>query len=160
MKYPESLPLLASIPTTDSMKNAAQLFHSISYLQYPLMLIGIYYCYKPLLFNADSIWADYNKALVFIGLAISFSTLQDTKKTQNKLSKRVWENPKYARAFLIYIALLIVFIISFGMFGLFGTENANVQELSFGAIIFGIGLIGLLKTAIEMAENHRPKSDL
>lgn len=141
------------------MKNATKLFHAISYLQYPLMLVGVYYCYKPLLFNADSIWADYNKALVFIGLAISFSTLQDTTKTQNKISKRIWENPKYAKAFLIYIALLILFIISFGMFGLFASQNPNVQELSFGTIIFGIGLIGLLKTAIEMAENHQKKPE-
>jgi len=141
------------------MKNATKLFHAISYLQYPLMLVGVYYCYKPLLFNADSIWADYNKALVFIGLAISFSTLQDTTKTQNKISKRIWENPKYARAFLIYIALLILFIISFGMFGLFASQNPNVQELSFGTIIFGIGLIGLLKSAIEMAEYHQKKPE-
>ncbi len=141
------------------MKKATQLFHYISYLQYPLMLIGIYYCYKPLITEGASIWADYNKALVFIGLSISFATLQDTTKTQNKISKKVWENPKYARPFLIYIALLILFVISFGMYGLFASSNPKVQELSFGTIVFGIGMIGLLKSAMEMAENHQKKPD-
>ncbi len=137
------------------MHNATKLFHLVSYLQYPLMAIGLYYCYKPLMFGKESLFTDYNKALTFIGLAISFATLQDTTKTQNKISKRVWENPKYARIFLIYICLLILFIFGFGMYGLFVSKNPNIQELSFGTIIFGIGLIGLLKSAVEMAEHHR-----
>jgi len=136
------------------MKNAKNIFHYISYLQYPLMLIALYYAYKPFFYGFEFIWVYYNKVLLFMGLGISFSTLQDTTKTQNKLSKRVWENPKYAKMFLIYLALLIVFLISFGMFGIFVAENEIIKELSFGTIVLSIGFIGLLKSAMEMAENH------
>jgi F0F1-type ATP synthase membrane subunit c/vacuolar-type H+-ATPase subunit K len=140
------------------MKNLKALFHYISYLQYPLMLVGLYYVYKPLIFSPLSIWVDYNKALVFVGLAISFSTLQDTAKTQNKFSKRVWENPKFAKMFFVYLMLLAATVLAFGIYCLLFAENKNLQELSFGVIAFGAGLIGLLKSAVEMAENHQQKN--
>ncbi len=137
------------------MNDPKRLFHLISYLQYPLLLIAIFYCYRPLIYSLDSIWIDLNKGLVFLGLGISFSTLQDTTKTQNKLSKRIFENPRYARLFLIFLVFQILFFITLGMVGLFFTQNGSIKEVSFGVIVFGIGMIGMLKSAIEMAENHR-----
>lgn len=137
------------------MKDPKKTFHYISYLQYPLMVIGLFYCYKPLFGNPDMIWADLNKGLIFFGLGISFSTLQDTTKTQNKISKRVFENPRYAKAFLILILAQILFFILLGMIGLFLSEETPINELSFGIISIGIGFIGVLKSAIEMAHNHR-----
>jgi hypothetical protein len=104
-------------------------------------------------------WEDYNIALVFIGLALSISTLQDTTKTQNKLSKRVWENPKYANAFLLYLTILTLVCTLSGIYFLFGVDNTNLKSLSFGVISIGVGLIGLLKAGIEMAENHRKKPE-
>lgn len=141
------------------MNDLKKLFQYMSYLQYPCMLIGIFYIYMPLLYDKTLLWDGLNKALIFMGLATSFSTLQDTKKTQNKLSKRVWENPTYAKIFLIYLLLLIIGIILFGMYGVFVSKNTRITELSFGVIIFGMGLIGFLKTAIEMAEHHSNKNE-
>ncbi len=137
------------------MKNAKQIFHYISYLQYPIMLAALYFSFRPLLTNLITIWIDYNKALMFMGIAISFSTLQDTQKTQNQLSKRVFENPKYANIFLVVICVQILASISFGIFGFSISENPAIKEVAFGSILFGMGLIGLLKSAVEMAENHR-----
>lgn len=136
------------------MKSAKDFFHKISYLQYPIMAVAIFFCYRPLLSGLENIWADYNKGLVFLGLGVSFSTLQDTTKTQNKLSKRIWENPRYARIFLIYLSFLIVAFIAMGLVGMFLTDIQALQELSFGFLIFSIGMLGMLKTAVEMAENH------
>ena len=69
------------------MKNAKQIFHITSYAQYPLMLIGLYFCCRPLILNdIESLWTEYNKALIFYGLGISFATLQDTSKVQNEFS--------------------------------------------------------------------------
>lgn len=137
------------------MKNAKQIFHYISYLQYPIMLVALYYSFLPLTNNLVTIWADYNKSLMFMGIAVSFSTLQDTQKTQNKLSKRVYENPKYATIFLWVIFGQVLIFTLFGIFGFFISENAAIKEVSFGSILFGMGLIGMLKSAVEMAENHR-----
>lgn len=137
------------------MKNAKQIFHYISYLQYPIMLAALYFSFRPLLTNLATIWVDYNKALMLMGIAISFSTLQDTQKTQNQLSKRVFENPKYANIFLVVICVQILVFTSFGIFGFFVSENAAIKEVAFGLILLGMGLVGLLKSAVEMAENHR-----
>jgi hypothetical protein len=137
------------------MVNTKQLFHYISYLQYPLMLIGTYYAFKPIIFGYDSMWEDYNTLLIFSGLGISFSTLQDTSKTQNTLSKRIWENPKYGKIALTAIAAMALLFILTGMATLFGMSESDLKELSLGLIVFGIGMIGMLKAAIEMFENHR-----
>ena len=130
------------------------MFHYVSYLMYPLMLVGLYYVYLPFFTDFKSLLSQYNKALVFIGLAISFTTLQDSKKTQNKFSKRIWENPKHSKIFLGYLIILIFAILGFGFFCLFTTK---LNELAYGVIALGIGLIGMLKTALEMAEYHQSK---
>jgi len=139
-----------------------KLFQIISYLQYPLMLLALFFSVKPyfngieyLINNIEILFKNYNYVLIFMGLGISFSTLQDTTKTQNKLSKKIWENPKKGKKMIAIISGLTLLVLSYGVFGYFITENQKIKELSFGAIVFGIGLIGFLKTAIEVFENHR-----
>ncbi|RXG16237.1 hypothetical protein DSM03_103423 [Leeuwenhoekiella aestuarii] len=129
--------------------NFRKIFQSISYLQYPLMLIGLFYALVPYLKgfdylkeNPDIIFENYNYTLIFMGLGISISTLQDTTKTQNNFSKKIWENPKKGK-------------VAIGIFGYFISVNEKLQQLSIGILIFGIGLIGFLKTALEVFENHR-----
>lgn len=136
------------------MQSAKDFFHKISYLQYPIMAAAVFFCYRPLLSGFENIWTDLNKGLVFMGLGVTFSTLQDTTKTQNKISKRVWENPRYSRIFLILLIFHIIVFIGMGLVGMFLTEIQALQELSFGFLIFSIGLLGVLKAAVEMAENH------
>lgn len=137
-----------------AIKNA---FQYLSYLQYPIVLIALYFAYKPLIFGMEMVWSDLNNTLIFMGLAVSFSTLQDTTKVQNKLSKRVWENSKYATIFLIYLGVITLVVLGFGFYGYFFSEHPNIQEIALGAIIFGISLIGFLKMGIEMAEHHGNK---
>jgi magnesium-transporting ATPase (P-type) len=136
------------------MKDTGKLFHLASYLQYPLMLVAVYFCYRPFFTSFDYLWADFNKGLIFLGLGISLSTLQDTSKTQNNLSKRIFENPKRSRIFLWVLAAQAVFFLAIGLVWLFVPHTA-LNELSFGLISVGVGLIGLLKSAGEMAEKHR-----
>ena len=144
------------------MKNAKQTFHILSYLQYPLVILAMYFSTKPYLNGLDYMIENlnfvikyYNYGLIFLGLAISFSTLQDTSKTSLKFEKKIWENPKKGKLFVIMISILTLISITFGIFGYFISMNENVKEISFGSIVFGIGLLGFLKTAIEVFENHR-----
>lgn len=137
-------------------------FHLISYLQYPLMLMALYYAIHPYLGGLDAIkdnfnlvLADINKMLVWMGLGISFSTLQDTTRTQNELSRKIWEDPKKGRRMIILIMVSIAIILAYGVFGYFISDSATLQEVSFGAIVLGIGMMGMLKAASEMYENHR-----
>lgn len=137
------------------MKNTKNFFQIISYSQYPLMLIALFYAINPYFSGFATIWNDFNNVLIFAGLGISFSTLQDTTTTQNNFSKKIWENPKKGKITLIFMSVFCFLILFFGMFSMYVTKNEILKELAFGLIVLGIGYIGLLKTAIEVYENHR-----
>lgn len=137
------------------MLNPKNIFHKISYLQYPIMIIGLYYALVPYFNGFTNYWTNINSALIFMGLSISFSTLQDTAKTQNKLSRKVWENPKKGRRTLIIISVLAIFLVVTGIYGLHISVSGILKEVSFGILVLGIGVIGMLKAAVEMFENHR-----
>ncbi len=136
------------------LKNYKLYFQYLSYLQYPLMVIALYFAYEPLLNDIGSYWKSINKSLLFMGLGISFSTLQDSTKTQNKLSRIIYQNPKYAKIFIIYVMLLTLFFLVFGLYGFLFSKNENVNDISLGIVVMGIGMLGMLKLVIEMAAYH------
>ncbi len=142
--------------------NIKLFFHYISYLQYPLMSIGLYFALSPYFLgmeklkeNPEIIFQNLNTVLIFMGLGVSFSSLQDTTKTQNAFSKKIWENPKKGKRAIILMSLLILITLILGLIGYFSANNGLLKEVSVGIIIFGLGMFGLLKAAIEMFENHR-----
>lgn len=137
------------------MKNIKNIFHRISYVQYPLMLIALFHTFVPYFSGFDAFWPSINQALIFAGLAISFSTLQDTTKTQNDFSKKIWQDPKKGKHALALISLSALAMLAFGMYGFYVSRNEIVKEVAFGLMMLGIGYVGLLKSAIEMFENHR-----
>lgn len=144
--------------------NFRDVFHKVSYLQYPMMAVGLYYAFMPYVVGFDSIWENYNYFLIFTGLGISFSTFQDISKTQNKLSKSVWESPRKGKFFLYLITFSILMFLSMGMFGIYISNSeilpdAAISEilasLSMGFIVISISMLGQLKVAMEMFEYHR-----
>lgn len=140
------------------MQKSTYLFHKISYLQYPLLAVAGYYVIQPYINgfgDLDQLLKDYQNVLVYMGLAISFSTLQDTSKTQNNFSKKVWENPKWAKRFIIYLTILMLTCLVLGVVGMYAAADSALEELAFGLIVFGIGMLGMLKTGIEMFAKHR-----
>lgn len=141
------------------MKSARDLFQKISYLQYPLYLVGLVYIFSPLTNKLQTIWPDYNKALIFYGLAISFSTLQDTTRSQNNFSLKIWQSPRYSKLLLLYIALFAALFRGVGLAGIVTTQVPILTELSFGILSLGIGLLGVLKGGLEMAEHHQKKTE-
>ena len=74
---------------------------------------------------------------------------------QNNVSKKVWENPKKGTTTILVLSIVVLLVLSFGIFGYFVSTNSKIEELAFGAIVLGVGLIGFLKTALEAFENHR-----
>lgn len=139
------------------MNKTRQLFHWISYLQYPLMLVVLYFYVMLILsvVRGETDWTALNNALIFLGIQVGFSTLQDTTKTQNKISRRVWESPRKGKLMILVISSLVLFFLVFGLIGYFSSEENIHKEVSFGLIVLGIGILGMLKSAIEMFENHR-----
>lgn len=147
------------------MKNAKLIFHRMSYLQYPLMLIALAFAGMAAwvviqTINAgktefSDVWEFANYTLIFMGLGISFSTLQDTSKTQNNFSLKVWQDPKKSRIFLIIMLVSVLTYIGSGLVIMFAVNDPKIEQLSLGLIVLGIGLLGMLKTAVEMAEHHK-----
>lgn len=135
--------------------NPTRAFHILSYLQYPLMLIALYYALSPYWNDFQVNFKNIDRLLIFMGLSISFSTLQDTQKTQNKLSLKVWQSPRKGKLFLALICLSMLVCFAIGLVGYLMTEDHMIKEISSGLIILGIGMVGLLKAATEMFENHR-----
>ena len=142
------------------MFNPKRVFEKISYLQYPSMIVALLFTLKPYFFGFETIWENYNYAMIFFGLGISLSTLQDTTKTQNNFSKKIWQDPKKGKIAIIFMALLAALFILVGLFGIYVSTNEIIKQLAFGTIVLGIGYIGLLKTAIEIFENHRMDKNL
>ena len=139
------------------MKNPRTIFHLISYLQYPLMLAAVAF-YVPFILSLKSgalDWTYLNYALIIFGIALSFSTLQDTTKTQNKLSRKIWESPTKGKITIVVMALFAFSMIIGGLSMLYFSQTGITESVAVGLIVLGIGLIGLLKSAIEMFENHR-----
>ncbi|WP_053990801.1 hypothetical protein [Mangrovimonas sp. TPBH4] len=139
-----------------------KIFHYISYLQYPLMLMALYYVLTPYLLgmetlkeNPNVIFENLNTGLIFMGLGTSFSSLQDTTRIQNKISRKIWENPKKGKIAIVFIGSTILFLLCLGLIGYFKLGNGILKELSVGIIVLGLGMFGFLKGAIEMFENHR-----
>ena len=141
--------------TKAQASRVAQFFQATSYLQYPFMLIALGYTLVPYFIGFDTFWTSVNKALIFAGLGISFSTLQDTSKTQNNFSKKIWQDPKKGKRALIVIALTALALLCFGMYGFLTAREGIAKEVGFGILMLGISYIGLLKAAIEMHERHR-----
>ncbi|TFG71850.1 MAG: hypothetical protein E4H26_11850 [Flavobacteriales bacterium] len=137
------------------MSKIKHIFHLISYLQYPAMLTGLFYTFIPYLDGANADLEHLNNALVFVGLGISLSTLQDTAKTQNKLFKLILENPKKGKTIIVLLSVITFLILVLGIFGIFFSGIHMLNELYFGLILLGVGLIGFLKSAIEVMENAR-----
>ena len=142
--------------------NFKTIFHYISYLQYPLMLIGLYFVFSPYLLgmeklkeNPDLIFRNLNNVLIFMGLGVSFSSLQDTTKTQNEFSKKIYESPKKGKAFIRLLCLMILIILISGLIGYYNSVESVLKDLSVGLIVLGLGMFGFLKAVIEMFENHR-----
>ncbi len=142
--------------------NFKTIFHYISYLQYPLMLIGLYFALSPYFIglgkvkeNPELIFENLNAVLIFMGLATSFASLQDTTRTQNNFSKKIWENPVKGKIIISVMCLTILVFLILGLTGYFTTTNGILKDLSVGIIVVSLGMFGFLKAAIEMFENHR-----
>ena len=142
--------------------NIKKVFHYASYLQYPLLLVAIFFAFSPYFIgienfqeNPDIIFQGANSSLIFMGLAIGFSSLQDTTKTQHKLSKKLWESPKRGKIFLALISFFILLFLVSGLIGYFTSEVNFLKEISIGIMVLGLGMFAILKAGVEMFENHR-----
>lgn len=139
------------------MLSLRPVFHLISYAQYLFIGVALYFdvLFVWGAFNQVLDWNLINSMLVYMGIAISFSTLQDTQKTQNALSLRVWQNPTQGRFFLAVLGLSTLTFMVLGLVGMTLVQESVIKEVAFGMVVLGIGMLGMTKAASEMFEHHR-----
>lgn len=126
------------------MNGDKNFFHKVSYLQYPLYLMALLFLVFPFLDQRLESFPLYlNKCLFFLGLAIGISTLQDTSKTQNKVSERVWKNPKKGKQALVLMASIALVFLLAGTIGLLIVEEGILQDIVLGNLAIGIAYIGV-----------------
>jgi hypothetical protein len=138
-----------------AVSNFRDVFHKLSFVQYPLLGIAMYYTIMSVFTEVEAIWSNFNLGLLFLGLGISFGSLQDVTRPHYSLAKRVFESPSKAKAFVLLLAAEIILFIAMGLFALLGSKSPELREVAFGLIIFGLGMLGMLKTALESAEHHQ-----
>ena len=145
-----------------SAATARSLFQRVSYLQYPAMLVAVAYAVKSGLSAASAkatgwapVFDDLNYVLLYAGIGIGLSSLQDSTKTQNGVSLRIWRNPRKGRWMLMLLSAYAFSAMALGLLGAYMADSTAASQLSMGLVAFGLGMVGLLKTAIEMREHHR-----
>lgn len=131
------------------MKNIERTFQIISYLQYPFMLLALYYCSKSIykvfaLGIRDTFLLNLNTALMLMGIGVSFSALQDSTKTQNNFSKKIWQSKKKGAVMLLVMTCMVFFFFAAEGIGYFTAPSSVLEEISMGLIVLGIGYMGCL----------------
>ena len=148
--------------STHPRPTARDFFQRLSYLQYPSLLVALAYSAKSgwaLSSIGTDGWApvhdDWNYVLLYAGIGIGLSSLQDPGRTQNRMSLRVWQDPRKGRWMLALLGAYALGAMAVGLAGAYMATSTVVNPLSLGLVAFGLGMVGLLKTAIEMREHHR-----
>ena len=138
-----------------------EVFQWVSYLQYPALLVAVGYAMKAawsISTAAADGWSpvfdDANYVLLYAGVGIGLSSLQDPARTQNEV-RRVWQDPRKGRWMLALLAFYALGAMVGGLAGAYLADSTVVNQLSLGLVAFGLGMVSLLKTAIEMREHHR-----
>ena len=130
-------------------------FQMLSYLQYPAMVATAVYAARPLFNGMADAFDDWNYALLYAGVGVGLSSLQDPTRTQNKISQKVWQDPRKGRLMLWLLSVEALLPIVTGLVGAYLATSTVLNQLSLGLVAFGLGMVGLLKTALEMFEHHR-----
>ncbi|MEM8895917.1 MAG: hypothetical protein AAGC88_15145 [Bacteroidota bacterium] len=135
------------------MEKVIRAFHYLSFIKYPILLIGLYFYSKPFFSDGDDMLSNMNTGLIFVGIGISLDSLKDYGKL-NWLDKTVLYRPALAKYYFILLGVAILSLIFVGIKGYLSTNENNLKELSIGFIVFGVGMIGFLKSGIEATKKY------
>jgi len=135
----------------------------MSFLQYPFLLIALYYCFEPILLrintsNTYDFIVSYNLSLLFLGIGLSFTSLTDiTKRT--KIGDKLFGKRKNAKLWVIYLGALIIAIFILAIDAKFFSNNQKFNKIAIGLFVLGIGMIGLLRMHLEIIKTYQTEWD-
>ena len=138
------------------MEKVIKIFHYVSFIKYPILIIAVYYMYLPFFDTSVNMLESYNKGLIIFGFAMSLESLKDYNRL-TWLDKKVFHKPKRAKYYFIILGILILSLIIMGCIGYFSSRESILKEIGIGLIVTGIGTIGLLKSSIEVTKDFMEK---
>ncbi len=124
-------------------------FYYISYLQFPFLVLGVFFTFRPNIVADADVLQDVNLSLIFMGIALSFNSLAGIDNL-DKFSKTIFAKPKAAKIWIIYLLLITAFLLIVGIYLLVIAQTGELRELATGITVLGIGAMGLLKKSIEI----------
>ena len=135
-------------------------FHYVSYLQYPFLIIGLFYSYKPLVMGIDNfskseLISNYNLVLIFLGIALSFLSLTDATK-RTKLGNKVFGKRKNVKIWLTIILIFILLTFTAAILIMFFVNDEKLKDFSVGIFVLGLGMIGILRMNLEIIKTYQP----
>ncbi|WP_373775209.1 MULTISPECIES: hypothetical protein [Bacteroidales] len=142
------------------MKNVRKIFHLLSYLQYPLVAIALARLIFPLFrgfeylsTHSEYLFSNYNQMLIYYGLALSFSSLQDPTKTSLRYERKIWKTPRKAKVILFATTVTMMLFFFTGFVGLMADQPV-MKEFTNGSFILSIGLLSYLKFQLDLYAIH------
>lgn len=140
------------------MKKAILWLHRISLIKYPILLTGLVFVYKPLLFESEDSSQDMITGALLLGFALSLEAFKDQAKL-TWLDKQIYHRPQRAKwcfiiGGLVFIAGAIFCITYYQI-----AEKAVLRELSLALLSLSIGGIGLVKSGMQSTLAFLEKED-
>ncbi len=135
------------------MQNTLKLFHYLSFATYPLLLLGLFFVYRPFFMpeSYDDI-KDVTMGMVIMGFAVGLSSLKDHTKL-NKFSRGYLSKPKFMRGFILILGLILITGSIFSIYVIYTSEKPPLREASIGIMSLCLGGFGLIKTMIQLVKD-------
>ena len=136
-------------------RSVRDFFQALSYLQYPALAVALVYAVlaglalgKAAQAGMAPVFDLMNYVLLYAGVGIGLSSLQDPTKTQNEMSRKVWQDPRKGRWMLALLAFYALGAMAVGLLGAYRAQTTVMNQLSLGLVALGLGMVGLLKTCL------------
>lgn len=130
------------------MANARAFFRLLRYAQHLCISVAVYYgiLFVWRLFEHEPQWGALNLLLVYAGVALILSTLQET---QTDLFHRIGQSPMKVKVFLGFMGTAAAAFFLAGIAGSMAAPNTPIRDIAVGCILMSVGMMNQVKVASE-----------
>ena len=130
------------------MKQSIRFFHWLSFLQFPMLIIAAYNFLSPFWQEDTAPLDSVTNALLWIGLAMSFSALADVPENSN-WRRKLRDNSRMMKLWLFLMGFMILLIFVVAAVGLvYGHQET--RNLWISLLVVGIGMLGLMRMSLDI----------
>lgn len=143
------------------MNKIIKYFHFLSYLQYPFMLIAMYFLSKMVLSifgEIDVVKAieNLNSCLLYLGIGLCFIALENIEKSP-KFERKIFEKEKLAKAWLILLFFSFIGLIIIAILMRFYPPSPLFKDLPTSLFVLALGFLSYIKMNIDIIKIYTTK---